>query len=88
MAWANEVCASDSEERAVVIATMNSMGSAVQAWLPLLIWKQTDAPQYHKGFISMICIAVALMASTMLTWFLQKKENSRRKESSESSGSA
>jgi ACS family pantothenate transporter-like MFS transporter len=74
MSWANEVCSSDSEERAFVVATMNTMGSAVQAWLPLLIWKQTDAPRYHKGFMSMVFIAIALMASTLLTRFLQKRE--------------
>ncbi|KAL2132717.1 hypothetical protein VTI74DRAFT_3455 [Chaetomium olivicolor] len=84
MAWANEVCGSDNEERAFVVATMNTMGSAVQAWLPLLIWKQVDAPRYHKGFMTMIFIAIALMASTMLTRFLQKREKSRK----ESAGSS
>jgi ACS family pantothenate transporter-like MFS transporter len=87
MAWANEVCGSDSEERAFVVATMNTMGSAVQAWLPLLIWKQVEAPQYHKGFMTMIFIAIALSASTMLTWFLQRKENAR-KRSADSPASA
>ena len=79
MAWANEVCGDDSEERAFVIATMNTMGSAIQAWLPLLIWKQTDAPQYHKGFLSMVFIAIALISSTLLTRFLQRKEVLKRR---------
>lgn len=78
MAWANEVCGDDSEERAFVIATMNTMGSAIQAWLPLLIWKQTDAPQYHKGFLSMVFIAIALLSSTLLTRFLHRKEVLKR----------
>lgn len=78
MAWANEVCGDDSEERAFVVATMSTMGPAEQAWLPLLIWKQVDAPRCHKGFMSMIFIAIALMAATMLTRFLQKKENSKK----------
>jgi ACS family pantothenate transporter-like MFS transporter len=43
-----------------------------------LIWKQVDAPSYHKGFMSMIFIAIALMTTTMLTRFLQKKENSKK----------
>jgi ACS family pantothenate transporter-like MFS transporter len=74
MAWANEVCGDDSEERAFVVATMSTMGPAEQAWLPLLIWKQVDAPRCHKGFMSMIFIAIALMAATMLTRFLQAAE--------------
>lgn len=80
MAWANEICSGDNEERAFVVASMNAVGSAIQAWLPLLIWKQVDAPRYHKGFMSMVFIAVALMASTMLTRFLQKKEDSKKRD--------
>lgn len=77
MAWANEIFSGDNEERAFVAASMNPMGSAIQAWLPLLIWKQVDAPRYHKSFMSM-AIAIALIASTMLTRFLQKKEDSKK----------
>jgi ACS family pantothenate transporter-like MFS transporter len=35
-AWANEICAGNAEERALVIATMNTIGNAFGAWLPLL----------------------------------------------------
>ena len=35
-AWANEICAHSSEERAIVISAMNTIGNTFGAWLPLL----------------------------------------------------
>jgi MFS family permease len=35
-AWANEICAGDAEERAIVISAMNTIGNTFGAWLPLL----------------------------------------------------
>ncbi|EOO00250.1 putative pantothenate transporter protein [Phaeoacremonium minimum UCRPA7] len=48
-AWAHEICTADNEERAIVTATMNEMAYVLQAWLPLIVWQQVDAPRYlHK----------------------------------------
>ncbi|KAK7431269.1 hypothetical protein QQZ08_002040 [Neonectria magnoliae] len=44
--WANEVCAGDNEERALVISSMNGMQYAVDAWLPIVIFPQTMAPDF------------------------------------------
>jgi hypothetical protein len=46
--WANEVCAGDNEERAVVISSMNGFQYAVAAWLPIVIFPQTMAPTFRK----------------------------------------
>lgn len=46
--WANEVCADDNEERAVVVSSMNGFQYAVAAWLPILIFTQTMAPTFRK----------------------------------------
>lgn len=35
-AWANEICAGNAEERAIVISSMNTIGNTFGAWLPLL----------------------------------------------------
>lgn len=48
-AWAHELCSEDNEERAIVVATMNEMAYVLQAWLPLIVWQQVDAPEYRKG---------------------------------------
>lgn len=48
--WANEICADDNEERAMVISSMNGMQYAVAAWLPIVIFPQTMAPTFRRGF--------------------------------------
>lgn len=58
---AHEICADDNEERAIVIASTKEMAYVPQAWLPLLVWQQVDAPEYHKCFITVACPSVALI---------------------------
>ncbi|KAK3937976.1 major facilitator superfamily domain-containing protein [Diplogelasinospora grovesii] len=64
-AWAHEICKDDNEERAIVTGSMNEMAYVVQAWLPLLIWQQVEAPQYRKAVIgagiSGVCTAGHLL---------------------------
>lgn len=48
--WANEVCAGDNEERALVISSMNGLQYAVAAWVPIVIFPQTMAPTFRYGF--------------------------------------
>ncbi|PWY86668.1 pantothenate transporter, partial [Aspergillus heteromorphus CBS 117.55] len=67
MAWAHEICASDNEERALVIGSMNEMAYVFQAWLPLIVWQQVDGPQYRKGFITVTIMSVILIVSTEVT---------------------
>ncbi|KAG9741417.1 putative MFS transporter Liz1/Seo1, partial [Aureobasidium melanogenum] len=79
-AWAHEICASDNEERAIVSATMNELAYVVQAWLPLIVWQQVDAPQYQKGFITVSCLSVCIIITALGTRFLHKREIQREKE--------
>jgi hypothetical protein len=73
--WAHEICSRDNEERAIVTATMNEMAYVIQAWLPLLVWQQIDAPQYHKGFITVTCLSVCIIITALSTRFLHQREN-------------
>ncbi|KJZ75433.1 hypothetical protein HIM_05129 [Hirsutella minnesotensis 3608] len=78
-AWAQEICARDNEERALVAASMNEMAYMVQAWLPLLIWQQVEAPEYPKGYRASIGIAIAMMATTMGIRYLHRREVGSRR---------
>ncbi|KAL7940775.1 major facilitator superfamily domain-containing protein [Trichoderma barbatum] len=60
-AWAHEICTEDNEERALVTGSMNEMAYVVQAWLPLLVWQQVEAPEYPKGYPTSIGIAVGMI---------------------------
>jgi ACS family pantothenate transporter-like MFS transporter len=53
---------------------MNEMAYVVQAWLPLLVWQQIDAPQYHKGFITVTCLSVCIIITALGTRFLHQRE--------------
>lgn len=57
---------------------MNEMAYVFQAWLPLVVWQQVDAPQYRKGFITVTIMSVILIISTVATWRLQIWEGEKR----------
>lgn len=78
MSWAHEICSDDNEERALVVGTMNEMAYVFQAWLPNVIWLATDAPEFHKGFMTMIFVAVALICTAFLTRHLHHKERAMK----------
>ena len=64
-AWAHEICADDNEERAIVVATMNEMAYVMQAWLPLIVWQQVDAPNYRTGYITVSCLSFMLIVTAL-----------------------
>jgi len=74
MAWAHEICTHNNEERAFVIGSMNEMAYVLQAWLPLIVWQQVDAPHYQKGFITVTFLAFLMIATGLVTKFLHKRE--------------
>ncbi|GAM37431.1 hypothetical protein TCE0_024f07348 [Talaromyces pinophilus] len=74
MAWAHEICTEDNEERALTVGSMNEMAYVFQAWLPLIVWQQVDAPRYHKGWITMITMSCILITTAFIIRFLHKRE--------------
>ncbi|EED14914.1 pantothenate transporter, putative [Talaromyces stipitatus ATCC 10500] len=75
MAWANEVCGNDSEERAITLAAMNEVAYIIQIWLPLLVWQQVDAPRYCKGYITVSVMSAIFIMMCFLVRNLQNKES-------------
>ncbi|KAL0070888.1 hypothetical protein AAF712_002109 [Marasmius tenuissimus] len=77
-AWANEICADDDQERAIVLASMNMWNNVVNAWWPLVFYRASDAPRFAKGMIALICVSVATLAITWGVWWMERKENRKR----------
>ncbi len=77
-AWAHEICSDDNEERALVTATMNKMGYIVQAWLPLIIWQQVDAPSYPRGYVTTAVLGGSLIIVTLVTRSLDHRERAMK----------
>ncbi|CAG1980000.1 unnamed protein product [Fusarium graminearum] len=73
-AWAHEICSDDNEERALVTGAMNQMAYVFQAWLPLVIWQQVEAPSYPKGYPTMVAMAVALIGTAFAIRILHKQQ--------------
>lgn len=68
--WANELCAGDNEERALVISSMNGLQYAVAAWLPIVIFPQTMSPSFRRGFPATFGFVVAALGVIGLAQFL------------------
>jgi len=57
---------------------MNEMAYVLQAWLPLIIWQQVEAPRYHKGYVTMVFLSATLIATALVIRVLHKKQNLRK----------
>ncbi|PMD36352.1 MFS general substrate transporter [Hyaloscypha variabilis F] len=77
--WANEICAGDSEERAIVLSSMNGLQYAVAAWLPIVIFPQTEAPTFRRGFPATFGFVVAALLAILLIQFLHTRELKQKK---------
>ena len=74
MAWAHEICTDDNEERALVIGSMNEMAYVFQAWLPLVVWQQVDAPEYRKGYVTVSCLSAGMIVTAIVIRQLWRRE--------------
>ncbi|KAH8596063.1 pantothenate transporter liz1 [Bisporella sp. PMI_857] len=75
--WANEVCAGDNEERALVISSMNGMQYAVAAWLPIVIFPQVMAPTFRRGFpatFGFVIAAILIIISIQLKVLSERRK--------------
>ncbi|PLB48448.1 MFS general substrate transporter [Aspergillus steynii IBT 23096] len=72
--WANEVCADDNEERALVVSSMNGFQYAVAAWLPVVIFPQTEAPSFRKGFPATFAFVIAALILIVVIQLLAVRE--------------
>jgi ACS family pantothenate transporter-like MFS transporter len=80
MSWATTLMSGDAEERAIVTASMNTIGQAISAWSQLLEYPAVDAPNFHKGFITTSCIAVLQLVNMGVIWFLARREVGQKRK--------
>ncbi|KAH8700251.1 pantothenate transporter liz1 [Talaromyces proteolyticus] len=76
--WANEVCSDDNEERAFVVSSMNGFQYAVAAWLPIVIFPQTEAPSFRKGFPATFGFVIAALVVIAIIQVLVLREGRKR----------
>ncbi|KAH7398107.1 pantothenate transporter liz1 [Cadophora sp. MPI-SDFR-AT-0126] len=73
-AWAMEVCRDDNEERAVVASSMNAMVYAIVAWLPIVVFPQTMAPDFRIGYPTSWAFNIAAVIGVVAIHFLVQWE--------------
>lgn len=73
-AWANVVCRSDIEERAVVLASMNMFSSALNAWWSILFYGATTTPKFKKGCYAMLGTTISAAGVAVVIRYLQSRE--------------
>ncbi|WWD21545.1 hypothetical protein CI109_106031 [Kwoniella shandongensis] len=76
-AWCSEIIGESSEKRGIVMGTFNSVAFSFNAWLPLLLFKQTEQPRVHKGNIA-ASVASALQAFGILAILFLATRDDRR----------
>ncbi|TNY20272.1 MFS general substrate transporter [Rhodotorula diobovata] len=76
-AWANDICKSDEQERAVVLASMNMWSNAFNAWWSIVFFPANDAPKWERGMISIIVLCPVMVGLTSLARYLQLRDQRR-----------
>lgn len=77
--WANEVCADNNEQRALVISSMNGFQYAVAAWLPILTFPQLESPTFRKGFpTSFGLVIAAILCVVVIQLFVLREQRAKR----------
>ncbi|KAK9493137.1 major facilitator superfamily domain-containing protein [Lipomyces doorenjongii] len=78
LSWSQEAFQDDAEFRGLVMAGANTIGPALGAFVPLLLFPTEQAPHYHYGFYAAIAFNTATIGSVLLFHFLSKREAKKR----------
>ena len=68
----------------LTVASITSMwNNAVNAWWSIVFYPATDAPQFRKGMIAMLCACIATLVITWVVYALERREWRHRAVSDE-----
>ncbi|KLO80550.1 Uncharacterized protein LW93_13782 [Fusarium fujikuroi] len=80
--WANEINVGNAEERALTISSMNGLFYATNSFLPILIFPQTMAPKFERGFPSVLSFALGACGLMFGMLFFMTKDFMLRQNNS------
>ncbi|GFZ49387.1 hypothetical protein JCM24511_07507 [Saitozyma sp. JCM 24511] len=72
--WLNEICRDSPEERGFLIASTNTLFFAFNAWLPTVIFLQTDGPSFRKGFPTVFASNIIACVFMVVIWRFHKRQ--------------
>lgn len=74
VSWTHEVCSRDAEERAIVVASLNSIGVAQGTWWNQVFVKTTSAPRFKLGYRAGLGVAIAMTAWLPVVEFFHRRQ--------------
>ncbi|KAL7419497.1 hypothetical protein Q5752_005408 [Cryptotrichosporon argae] len=77
LTWINEICSSDTEKRALLVAGGNDLAYVVQAIAPNFVWKTTEFPAARKGFTWVLVLQSLLIVWTSAILLLLRRDERR-----------
>ncbi|KAH3676247.1 hypothetical protein WICMUC_002124 [Wickerhamomyces mucosus] len=77
--WANIICSGNSQERALTLSTMNTLGNTFSVWVPIFVWKTLDAPRYLKGYAYNIALDAMMLILLYPLTYLYKRDKTNLK---------
>ncbi|QPC76612.1 hypothetical protein HYE68_007364 [Fusarium pseudograminearum] len=72
--WANEINVGNAEERAMTISSMNGFFYATTSFMPTLIFPQTMAPKFERGFPTVLSFSVGACGLILFANFLHQQQ--------------
>lgn len=73
-AWYSDLIPHDHEMRGFVIAASNMFSYIMSIWYTIAVWRTTEAPRFHAGFIAAAFLGVAIISLTLTARLLQRKD--------------
>ncbi|KAM9932297.1 hypothetical protein OXX80_008071 [Metschnikowia pulcherrima] len=75
--WANIICSGNSQQRALTLSTMNTLGNTFAVWMPLFVWRTVDAPRYLKGYAYTVALCCSMLITLVPLTYLWRREQVR-----------
>ncbi|KAI0125846.1 major facilitator superfamily domain-containing protein [Xylariales sp. AK1849] len=80
MSWATVIIANDAEKRAVVTASMNSIGQGIMAGVQVAMYPATGAPRWKCSFLANLGLNVTAVFAILGILYLSNRERKQRLE--------
>ncbi|KAL2832324.1 major facilitator superfamily domain-containing protein [Aspergillus pseudoustus] len=71
--WANDILRHHKQARAIALIVMNTVPTAIRAWIGLLVFKTVDSPRFTKGYSYCLANSIAIIPWTLLVKYLHDR---------------
>ncbi|KAH3667955.1 hypothetical protein OGAPHI_001709 [Ogataea philodendri] len=83
--WVNRLLVANDMKRNFTVVVTNTLAYVTNAWVPIFVWNAQDAPVYHIGFTYNACLSALGLTTTVVAWYLTKRDEDKARRASISS---